>query len=145
MYSFLTCLLYTSVLTVEVSFKSTSHEITYSVDGKGGTLTAVNENDKKIDSGTKITQGSKVTFTAKPEDGYIVSGWQVDGKPYKWQDKDENYLGTTLVLEDVYKRQSLLIISSIHRATTLITKIVSMKRLYHMRKNLKRNDNLLSL
>ena len=39
------------VLTVEVSFKSTSHEITYSVDGKGGTLTAVNENDKKINSG----------------------------------------------------------------------------------------------
>ena len=66
------------VLTVEVSFKSTSHEITYNVDGKGGTLTAVNENDKKINSGTKITQGSKVTFTAEPEDGYIVSGWKVD-------------------------------------------------------------------
>ena len=97
------------VLTVEVSFKSTSHEITYSVDGKGGTLTAVNENDKKIDSGTKITQGSKVTFTAKPEDGYIVSGWQVDGKPYKWQDKDENYLGTTLVLEDISKDENVIV------------------------------------
>ena len=97
------------VLTVEVSFKSTSHEITYSVDGKGGTLTAVNENDKKIISGTKITQGSKVTFTAKPEDGYIVSGWQVDGKPYKWQDKDENYLGTTLVLEDISKDTNVIV------------------------------------
>ena len=97
------------VLTVEVSFKSTSHEITYSVDGKGGTLTAVNENDKKINSGTKITQGSKVTFTAEPEEGYIVSGWKVDGKIYKWQDKDEDYLGTTLVLEDISKDENVIV------------------------------------
>lgn len=97
------------VLTVEVSFKSTSHKITYNVDGKGGTLTAVNENDKKIDSGTKITQGSKVTFTAKPEEGYIVSGWKVDGKIYKWQDKDEDYLGTTLVLEDISKDENVIV------------------------------------
>lgn len=97
------------VLTVEVSFKSTSHEITYSVDGKGGTLTAVNENDKKINSGTKITQGSKVTFTAEPEEGYIVSGWKVDGKTYKWQDKDEDYLGTTLVLEDISKEENVIV------------------------------------
>ena len=97
------------VLTVEVSFKSTSHEITYSGDGKGGTLTAVNENDKKINSGTKITQGSKVTFTAEPEEGYIVSGWKVDGKTYKWQDKDEDYLGTTLVLEDISKDENVIV------------------------------------
>ena len=97
------------VLTVEVSFKSTSHEITYSVDGKGGTLTAVNENDKKINSGTKITQGSKVTFTAEPEDGYIVSGWKVDGESYKWQDKNENYLGRTLVLEDISKDTNVIV------------------------------------
>lgn len=97
------------VLTVEVSFKSTSHEITYNVDGKGGTLTAVNENDKKINSGTKITQGSKVTFTAEPETGYIVSGWKVDGKAYKWQDKDEDYLGTTLVLEDISKDENVIV------------------------------------
>lgn len=97
------------VLTVEVSFKSTSHEITYSVDGKGVTLTAVNENDKKINSGTKITQGSKVTFTAEPEEGYIVSGWKVDGKTYKWQDKDEDYLGTTLVLEDISKDENVIV------------------------------------
>ena len=97
------------VLTVEVSFKSTSHKITYNVDGKGGTLTAVNENDKKINSGTKITQGSKVTFTAEPEDGYIVSGWKVDGKTYKWQDKDEAYLGTTLVLEDISKDENVIV------------------------------------
>ena len=97
------------VLTVEVSFKSTSHEITYSVDGKGGTLTAVNENDKKINSGTKITQGSKVTFTAEPEEGYIVSGWKVDAKTYKWQDKDEDYLGTTLVLEDISKDENVIV------------------------------------
>ena len=97
------------VLTVEVSFKSTSHEITYSVDGKGGTLTAVNENNKKINSGTKITQGSKVTFTAEPEEGYIVSGWKVDGKTYKWQDKDEDYLGTTLVLEDISKDENVIV------------------------------------
>lgn len=97
------------VLTVEVSFKSTSHEITYSVDGKGGTLTAVNENNKKINSGTKITQGSKVTFTAEPEEGYIVSGWKVDGNAYKWQDKDEEYLGTTLVLEDISKDENVIV------------------------------------
>ena len=97
------------VLTVEVSFKSTSHEITYNVEGKGGTLTAVNENDKKINSGTKITQGSKVTFTAEPEEGYIVSGWKVDGKTYKWQDKDEDYLGTTLVLEDISKDENVIV------------------------------------
>lgn len=97
------------VLTVEVSFKSTSHKITYNVDGKGGTLTAVNENDKKINSGTKITQGSKVTFTAEPENGYIVSDWKVDGNPYKWQDKDKDYLGTTLVLEDISKDEDVIV------------------------------------
>ena len=97
------------VLTVEVSFKSTSHEITYSVDGKGGTLTAVNENEKKINSGTNITQGSKVTFTAEPEDGYIVAGWKVDGESYKWQDKNENYLGRTLVLEDISKDTNVIV------------------------------------
>lgn len=97
------------VLTVEVSFKSTSHKITYSVDGKGGSLTAVNENDKKINSGTNITQGSKVTFTAGPENGYIVSGWKVDGKTYKWQDKDEDYLGKTLVLEDISEDRDVIV------------------------------------
>ena len=97
------------VLTVEVSFKSTSHEITYSVDGKGGTLTAVNENEKKINSGTNITQGSRVTFTAEPEDGYIVAGWKVDGESYKWQDKNENYLGRTLVLEDISKDTNVIV------------------------------------
>lgn len=97
------------VLTVEVSFKSTSHKITYSVDGEGGSLTAINENNKKINSGTNITQGSKVTFTAEPEEGYIVSGWKVDGKAYKWQDKDENYLGTTLVLEDISKDKNVIV------------------------------------
>ena len=97
------------VLTVEVSFKSTSHKITYSVEGNGGSLTAVNENDKKINSGTNITQGSKVTFTAEPEDGYIVSGWKVDGKTYKWQDKDEDYLGTTLVLEDISENKDVTV------------------------------------
>ena len=65
--------------------------------------------DKKINSGTKITQGSKVTFTAEPEEGYIVSGWKVDGKTYKWQDKDEDYLGTTLVLEDISKDENVIV------------------------------------
>ena len=65
--------------------------------------------DKKINSGTKITQGSKVTFTAEPEDGYIVSGWKVDGNPYKWQDKDKDYLGTTLVLEDISKDEDVIV------------------------------------
>lgn len=111
------------VLTVEVSFKSTSHEITYSVDGKGGTLTAVNENDKKINSGTKITQGSKVTFTAEPEEGYIVSGWKVDGKTYKWQDKDEDYLGTTLVLEDISKDENVIV--SFKKSTASYKVIIS--------------------
>lgn len=47
-----------------------------------------------------------MTFTAEPEEGYIVSGWKVDGKTYKWQDKDEDYLGTTLVLE-VFPRMKM--------------------------------------
>lgn len=50
-----------------------------------------------------------MTFTAEPEEGYIVSGWKVDGKTYKWQDKDEDYLGTTLVLEDISKDENVIV------------------------------------
>ena len=38
-----------------------------------------------------VFSGAIYRFEKQPEEGDIVSGWKVDGKTYKWQDKDEDY------------------------------------------------------
>lgn len=54
-----------------------------------GTVSATNGTNP-LASGETVTEGDEVTFTAKPEDGYALSGWTVNGvsasstdNPYK--------------------------------------------------------------
>ena len=54
------------------------YQVTFNVDGGGGTLTAkIGETEIKTD--TTVEQGKTVTFTATPATGYRVKGWTLDG------------------------------------------------------------------
>lgn len=57
--------------TYTVNFSSSNNEY--------GTVSA-KYNETDFTSGAKVTEGGTVTFTAKPEDGYALSGWTVNGK-----------------------------------------------------------------
>lgn len=66
----------------EVTFRTAE---TYTVnfsssDDKFGTVSA-KHNGADFTSGTTVTEGDEVTFTAKPKDGYALSGWTVNGAP----------------------------------------------------------------
>lgn len=75
----------------EVTFRTVN---TYTVkfsssDNTFGTVSA-KHNGADFNSGTTVTEGDEVTFTAKPKDGYALSDWTVNGvsasstaNPYK--------------------------------------------------------------
>ena len=95
----------TKALTVEVSFVSAAHTITYLVDGGtdgGGTITA-ESSGQKVASGQTVADGASVTFTAAPADGKAVKHWMVDNKTYTWPDTTNPYRENTLTLTDVKK------------------------------------------
>ena len=53
------------------------YQVTFNVDGGGGTLTAkIGETEIKTD--TTVEHGKTVTFTATPDKGYKVKGWTLD-------------------------------------------------------------------
>ena len=67
---------------VKVTFKQVQmYTVTYSA-GENGTLAATYENDDADDvpiaSGDKVKEGTRVTFTATPNEGYLVDKWMVD-------------------------------------------------------------------
>ena len=64
----------------EVTFRTVN---TYTVkfsssDNTFGTVSA-KHNGADFNSGTTVTEGDEVTFTAKPKDGYPLSDWTVNG------------------------------------------------------------------
>lgn len=64
----------------EVTFRTAN---TYTVkfsssDNTFGTVSA-KHNGADFNSGTTVTEGDEVTFTAKPKDGYALSDWTVNG------------------------------------------------------------------
>lgn len=71
--------------TYTVTYRSS--EVTY------GTVSA-KYNGTDFTSGTTVTEGGTVTFTANPKDGYALSGWTV-----MVNDKSETYSGSSLPLE----------------------------------------------
>ena len=104
----------TSDVTVEVSFKALDqHTVTFSVVDTNGTGEAGGENGElkaavdrngivgyKNDNFTTddiVYEGSKITFTAKPADGYRVKEWQIN------DNIKQDYLKETLTLnpEDI--------------------------------------------
>ena len=99
----------TKALTVEVSFVSAAHTITYLVDGGtdgGGTITA-ESSGQKVESGQTVADGASVTFTAAPADGKAVKHWMVDNKTYTWPDTTNPYRENTLTLTDVKKAHTV--------------------------------------
>ena len=53
---------------------TTTYTVTYGVNGGNGTLTATGVPS----SGSTVNSGTKVTFTANPNEGYAVEGWYSD-------------------------------------------------------------------
>lgn len=77
---------------VYVKFRTANtYTVTFSSsDDKLGTVSATNGTTPISSSPATVTEGDEVTFTAKPEDGYALSGWTVNGvsasstaNPYK--------------------------------------------------------------
>ena len=58
---------------VAAQFSAGKYEVTYA-QPTNGTLTA------SVETGTKVNGGTEVTFTAKPNEGYEVDEWTVNGK-----------------------------------------------------------------
>ncbi|MDY5497137.1 MAG: fibronectin type III domain-containing protein [Anaerobutyricum sp.] len=97
------------ILSVEVKFRSIAHEISYSVSDGEGTLRAQNGEGRTINSGTKVTEGSKVVLTAVATEGYVVSGWKVNDKTCKWDGTQEDYRGTTFTLPSVSEDKNITV------------------------------------
>lgn len=54
----------------------TNYTVSFSANPAAqGTVTAVDENGTEINSGDSVLEGTKVTFTASPNDGYVLSNW----------------------------------------------------------------------
>jgi len=68
----------TAEANVTVEFQTTHLNVNYSVVNEFGSIIAtVNEDD--IESGDTVLRGSKVIFTATPDDGYEVKEWKNNG------------------------------------------------------------------
>ena len=66
--------------------------VTFSVEGKNGTLTAKVGNTP-INTDTKIEKGKTVTFTAIPAENYIIDKWIITGGSFE---TDPNMNGSTV-------------------------------------------------
>ncbi len=107
-------------LTVSVQFKSSSNSITYNADSNGS-VSAVNGTGETVASGASVTNGASVIFTAKPDDGYIVDRWVVNGSTYLWDGTGETYRGTTLTLENIQEAQTVIVYFKESTATYTVT------------------------
>lgn len=69
-----------NVTVTNVTFRTANtYTVTFSSsDDKFGTVSA-EYNGTDFTSGTTVTEGDEVTFTAKPKDGYALSDWTVNG------------------------------------------------------------------
>lgn len=70
------------VTVTNVTFRTANtYTVTFSSsDDKFGTVSA-EYNGTDFTSGTKVTEGDEVTFTATSKDGYALSGWTVNNAP----------------------------------------------------------------
>ena len=115
----------TKALTVEVSFVSAAHTITYLVDGGtdgGGTITA-ESSGQKVESGQTVADGASVTFTAAPADGKAVKHWMVDNKTYTWPDTTNPYRENTLTLTDVKKAHTVSVAFEDAKSSTVTANV----------------------
>ena len=87
------------VLQVQAAFTSQNRTVTFSADEStpNGTVTA-QQDGQSLNSGVSVVHGSSVTFTATPNEGYVVESWVVNGRMEQNPD-GTHYTGTTLERE----------------------------------------------
>ena len=87
------------VLQVQAAFTSQNRTVTFSADEStpNGTVTA-QQNGQSLNSGVSVAHGSSMTFTATPNEGYVVESWAVNGRVEQNPD-GTHYTGTTLERE----------------------------------------------
>lgn len=56
-----------------------TYTVTFSSSNETYGTVSAKHNGADFTSGTKVTEGDEVTFTAKPKDGYALSDWTVNG------------------------------------------------------------------
>src|SRR5690606_26277294 len=78
------------------------YEVTFAVRGGNGTLTA-SIDGTAIVSGTKVAAGTAVEFTAAPDSGYRIKGWNAVGAavPHPMDPSDSTFTIDALT-GDVY-------------------------------------------
>ncbi len=113
----------TNALTVEVTFSSAAHTITYSVDNSGGGDLTAKSNSQTVQSGQTVADGASVTFTAAPADGKAVKHWMVDNKTYTWPDTTNPYRENTLTLTDVKKEYTVSVAFEDAKSSTVTANV----------------------
>ena len=72
----------TAAHTIAVSFTgAVRYDVNYAVEGSGGTVSATASGESiASDTTVQVLGGSKLVFTAAPEEGYMVAQWTVNGE-----------------------------------------------------------------
>ncbi|MGE4484166.1 MAG: S-layer homology domain-containing protein [Oscillospiraceae bacterium] len=81
--------------TIEALFEYVGDTITYSAGSHGGISVNSSATGASFESGTKLALDSVLTFTAQPDDGYIVEGWYLNSIKQDGETENEytyNYL-----------------------------------------------------
>ena len=86
------------VLQVQAAFTSQNRTVTFSVATPSYGAVTAQQDGQSLNSGVSVAHGSSVTFTATPNEGYVVESWAVNGRVEQNPD-GTNYTGTTLERE----------------------------------------------
>ena len=103
-------------LKVEVEFANQFSVIRYSA-GENGSVTARTGGGSTIANNAKVTYGSSVTFTAVPQDGYMVEKWTVNGTDYTWPGAGKPYREKELTLSGLDRTEYTVTVSFVTKKT----------------------------
>ena len=103
-------------LKVEVEFANQFSVIRYSA-GENGSVTARTGGGSPIANNAKVTYGSSVTFTAVPQNGYMVEKWTVNGTDYTWPGAGKLYREKELTLSGLDQTEYTVTVSFVTEKT----------------------------
>lgn len=89
----------TQEVRVEVTFTNSHNQIQFGTSGNGS-VTAKDGSGNPVTTGDKVAHGATVTFTAVPDDGYMVASWTVNNQTYTWA-TGESYREDVLTLKNI--------------------------------------------
>ncbi len=76
-------------VTVQANYASSGYVVNYDVVGNGTISSVVDGSSNPVSSGGRVADGTLLTFTAAPAEGYAVLGW------YTWLNSTETLQGNT--------------------------------------------------